>query len=170
VILSVLADSVIKIIINGYFLDVRFDIIPNLFEFKPVFNKQYSYVNYLFGLEMGFGLHLFLFCFAFVIALASYDFFKHIPNGRKLLDISFIFAFSGIICAFIGLVTGGCLDYIYLKPLFVFDLKDLYIDCFLILYFYYFFKYKKSLKSVKLKDMTGHFKNRFKSFAKNRDS
>ena len=41
VIVLVLIDSAIKIIINGYFLDVRFDIIPNLFEFRPKFNDHY---------------------------------------------------------------------------------------------------------------------------------
>ena len=167
VILLVLIDSAIKIIINGYFLDVRFDIIPNLFEFHPKFNDHYSYVNHLFGLGMGFWVHVVIFIFSLVLALAVYDFFRTLPNGHKLFNLAFIFAFSGCICAFIGLVTGGCLDYIYLKPLFVFDLKDLYLDCFVILLLYYNIKFKKELKSVKLKDMTSHFKNRFKSLTKN---
>ena len=166
VIVLVLIDSAIKIIINGYFLDVRFDIIPNLFEFRPKFNDHYTYVNHLFGLGMGFWVHVVIFTFALVLALAIYDFFRTLPNGHKLLNFAFIFAFAGSICAFIGLLTGGCLDYIYLKPLFIFDLKDLYIDCYAILFLYYFFKYKKDMKSIKFKDMTGHFKNRFKSLTK----
>jgi len=166
VIVLVLIDSAIKIIINGYFLDVRFDIIPNLFEFRPKFNDHYSYVNHLFGLGMGFWAHMIIMFFASVIAFAVYDFYRTIPDGRKMLDVAFIFAFSGIICALIADITGGCLDYIYLKPLFIFDLKDLYSNCFLILLYCYLIKYRMAMKSVKLKDMTDHFKNRFKSLMK----
>ena len=166
VVLLVAIDSAIKLIIYECFFDVRFEIIPNLFEFWPKFNDHYSYVNHLFGLGWGFWVHVVLFCFALVIALAAYDFFKTLPYGHLLLDIAFTFAFSGNICAFIGLVMGGCLDYIYLKPLFIFDLKDLYIDCYVILLLYYCIKFKKELKTVKAKDMSNYYKKRLNSLLK----
>ena len=170
VIVLVLIDSAIKIIINGYFLNVRFEIIPNLFEFRPKFNDHYSYVNHLFGLGMGFWTHIIIMCIASIIALVIYDFFRTIPDRRKMLDIAFLFCFSGIICALIADITGGCLDYIYLKPLFIFDLKDLYSNCFLILFYYYLIRNRKAMKSIKLKDQIDHFKNRFKSLTKSQKS
>ena len=157
-----LIDSAIKIIINQYFLDVRFDIIPNLFEFRPKFNDHYSYVNHLFGLGMGFWTHVVIFCFLPVILLVLYDMFSVIPNDLKLFDTAFVFCLAGYICGVIGLVTGGCLDYIYLKPLFIFDLKDLYMNCFEVLLFIFLIKNRKSLKSVKTKKLPEHFRSIFK--------
>ena len=159
VILLVVIDSAIKIIINGYFLDVRFDIIPNLFEFRPKFNDHYSYVNHLFGLGMGFWVHVIIYCFLPIILLVLYDMFSVISNNRKLFDTAFVFCFAGYICGVICLVTGGCLDYIYLKPLFIFDLKDLYVNCFEVLFFIFLFKNIKSMKTVKPQKIAEHFRS-----------
>ena len=163
-------DQVIKVVINQYFLDVRFDIIPPLFYFKPTFNHNYSYVNSLFKLGMGFWTHIIIFSFVVIITVFVYDLMKTISGNNKLLNVAFIFGFAGLLSGYIGtIVWNGCLDYIYLKPLFVFDLKDLYIDTFLVLFFLYLHKNRKYLSTFKTKDIIHHFKNRFTSHSKNED-
>jgi len=153
-------DQIIKIIIDRCFLDIRFDIIPPLFYFKPTFNHDYSWINGLFQLGIGFWAHIILFVFISVIFIALYDFMKTL-NNTKLMHITFIFGFAGMSCGLIGTIFwNGCLDYIYLKPLFVFDLKDLYVDSFVILFLVCCFKDKRLL-FVKTKDLVQHFKTRF---------
>ena len=157
-------DQIIKIVINRYFIDVRFDIIPPLFYFKPTFNHQYSWVNGLLHLGMGFWTHIIIFSFITILVVFYYDWIKTISGNSKLLNIAFIFGFAGITCSFIGTIFwNGCLDYIYLKPLFVFDLKDLYVDTFAILFCLYYLKNRKYLSTFKNKDVINHFKNRFTS-------
>ena len=156
-------DQVIKMMINRYFLDVNFDIIPPLFYFKPKFNIQYSYVNYLFRLGWGFWTHVIMRCFAVIIIVCLYDLFKTISGNAKIINIAFILGFAASFSALSdNIFWGGSLDYIYLKPLFIFDLKDLYIDTFVILFLLYFIKNKKHLSSFN-KEVTNYFKNRFTS-------
>ena len=60
-------DQAIKIIINIYFLEYQFEIIPSLLEFKPTFNDKHSWVNSLlnknFGLNVGLLPHVILYIF-----------------------------------------------------------------------------------------------------------
>jgi len=57
---------------------------------------------------------------------------------------------AAILCALIGNIIwkNGTLDYIYLKPLFVFDLKDSYSDIGIILFLIYAFKNRVQLKLI----------------------
>jgi len=161
VIVLFFVDQIIKVIIDRYFLDIKFDIIPPLFYFKPTFNHEYSWINGLFQLGLGFWANIIIFVFISVFFIALYDFTKTLSN-TKLIHITFIFGFAGMLCSLIGTILwNGCLDYIYLKPLFVFDLKDLYVDCFVILFLVCCYKDKRLL-SIKTKDFVQHFKNRFK--------
>ena len=160
----IIADQVIKIIINSFFLESQFDIIPSLFEFKPSFNDKHSYVNSLihreFNINIGFWPHIILFLLIEVAFLILYSYFRNnILERKKLLDVSFIFQTSGIICAFIGSLIwkNGTLDYIYLKPLFIFDLKDLYLNCFSIMFLIYFHKNKILIKRMKMKEVVSWF-------------
>jgi len=160
-------DQTIKIVIDRHFLDVRFDIISPLLYFSPTFNHDYTWINNLFSLGIGFWVHIVFFCFAVVpILVVGYDVFKTISNNAKIINIAFIFAFAAALSALIGTIFwGGCLDYIYLKPLFVFDLKDLYMNIFVILLLLYYLKNKKMLKEID-KDVNNHLKSRFASLFK----
>jgi hypothetical protein len=96
-----------------------------------------------------------------------YDLFKTISDNAKIINIAFIFAFATAFSALIGtFFWGGCLDYIYLKPLFVFDLKDLYMNIFVILFLLHCFKNRKPLKDVD-QDVNNYFKSRFTSLIEN---
>ena len=160
VFILVVVDQVIKIIINAFFLEYQAEIIPSLFEFRPSFNDKHSYVNVLlyrkFQINMGLWFHLILFLIIEIVIIALYICLKNsICNNRKLLDFAFIIQLAGLICALIGnlIWKNGTLDYIYLKPLFIFDLKDLYLNCFAIMFLIYFHKNKTQIKRIKMKDV-----------------
>ena len=156
-------DQTIKIVIDRYFLDVRFDIIPPLFYFRPIFNHDYTWINGLFNLEMGFWAHIIMFCFAVVILVVAYDLFKTISDNAKKINVAFIFAFATVFSALIGTIFwGGCLDYIHLKPLVIFDLKDLYMNIFIILFLLHCLKNRKPIKKMD-KVVSNHLKNWFTS-------
>ncbi|MDR1341288.1 MAG: signal peptidase II [Prevotellaceae bacterium] len=170
----VIIDQAIKIVINSFFLKSGFEIIPSLLEFKPVFNNKYSYVNDLlyeaFHINMGLWLHLVLYLTGEIIALYIYLYFKIKLNNSyiKILGWAIVFQTSGLLCALTGNLfwEKGILDYIYLKPLFVFDLKDIYIDVFICLFLVYVLKNRKQLKGIKLfsrkeiKGVIAYLKNR----------
>jgi len=96
--------------------------------------------------------------------LVLYDWFKSILINTKLLDFVFIFQLSAIICSLICNIgwSEGILDYIYLKPLFIFDLKDLYLNINIVLILFLINKNKNLLNTIKGKDLIIHIKNRFK--------
>ena len=160
-------DQVVKVVINRYFIDVKFDIIPPLFYFRPTFNYQYSWVNGLFGLGIGFWAHIIIFGFVAIVVGLAYDYMKTVYGNGKMINIAFVFSFAAVMSGFIGTILwNGCLDYIELKGFFVFDLKDLYINIFTILFFWnliYNFKHRLSFKN---KGIISHFKNRFTSLQK----
>ena len=161
-------DQIVKIVINQHFLDVRFDIIPPFFYFRPKQSQSYSYVNHLFNLGMGFWVHAIIRCFITILIVVLYDLLKTISENAKIINIAFIFAFAAILCSLIDtFLWGGSLDFIYLKPLFIFDLKDLYINVFVILFLLYYIKNRKHLSSFKNKVVINHYKNRFRGGNKN---
>ncbi len=161
----IIIDQAIKIIINTFFLETRFEIIPSLLEFKPVFNGHHSYVNSLlynkYHINIGLWPHIILFLFLEIIVLIFYSCFKNISNKTKLLDIALIFQLAGWVCALIGnlIWEKGTLDYIYLKPLFVFDLKDVYMNCFVVLFLIYTNKNRVQISTLKIRDIIIHTKN-----------
>jgi len=155
--LLIIIDQTIKIVIYSFFMEIRFEIIPSLFEFRPFFNVNHTYVNDLlykyFNINLGLLFHIVLFLFILIIFIPSLwlAFRNNIHKNKILLDVAFSFITAAAICAISGnlIWQKGTLDYIYLKPLFIFDLKDLYSNVFLILLIVYTFKNKAELKKVK---------------------
>ena len=157
-------DQIIKVVVNQFFLEVKFAIITQLFYFQPTFNHHYSWINSLFKLGRGFWEHIIIFSFDTLLIVSFLDLMRAKCGKNKLLSIAFVFCFAGLISSFIGtIIWNGCLYYIYLKPLFVFDLKDLYLNAFAVLLLVYFLKNRKLLSTITTKDVIYHFKNRFKS-------
>ena len=70
---------------------------------------------------------------------------------------------AALICALIGNLVwkNGTLDYIYFKPWFVFDLKDVYIDFGVGFFLIYAFKNKNQLNPIKSRDVFLYAKSRF---------
>ena len=162
-------DQIVKVVIYQYFLDLRFDIIPPLFYFKPKFNYNYTWINDIFQLGVGYWIHIILFVFVSIFLVIFYDWSKTISGNAKIINIAFIFGFAGILSVWACTIFWqGVLDYIYLKPLFIFDLKDLYLNLFVALYLLYFLKNRKYMASLTNKDMLNHIKKRFALLFKNR--
>lgn len=164
ILLLVLLDQAIKCIINTYFLENHFNIIPGLLEFLPTFNNRHSYIGSLLykyhNVAMGFFIHLIIILPAECLIISFYSFLRNKFQNTRLLDVAFIFQLSGAICWLIGnFRTNGELDYIYLKPLFVFDLKDVYNNCFVVFWLWFCFINGNQIKSVKVKEFTCYLKN-----------
>lgn len=160
-------DQVIKIIINTFFLESHFEIIPSIIEFKPIFNQNYSYLNDLLirhsNINLGVLFHAIMYLLGIFIITIIWDFYRNIVYS-KLIDFAFIVFMSGFFCSIIGnlIWEKGILDYIYLKPLFVFDLKDIYLNSFIFLFLAYQIKYIEifKTKNIRLKDLVLHIKSR----------
>lgn len=170
IIFLIIVDQTIKIIIQTYFGNCQFGIIPSLFEFKPIYNTKHSWINVLlnnnFGFNIGLFPHIILFFLIGFLSLAYYLYYRNcILKNVKLLDTSFIFLYAGLICALIGnlIWEKGTLDYIYLKPLFVFDLKDLYLDIFIVTFIIYFIKNKSQLRPIKSRNVFSYVKSILKT-------
>jgi hypothetical protein len=170
ILILIVIDQSIKIIINTYFGDCRFEIIPSLIEFIPTFNAKHSWVNTLlnenFGIDVGLLPHIILYLLIGILITVYFSYLRHnIPNNKKLIDASIIFLMATLFCALIGnlIWKNGTLDYIYLKPLFVFDLKDLYSDFGVALFLIYAFKNRNLLKNrIKTRDVFLYAKNKLK--------
>jgi len=168
-------DQIIKIVINAYFIETNFVIIPSLFEFTPIFNGKHSYINILlynnFNIDMGLWIHVISFMIIQAFILLLYDFLRcKIHNNAKILDYAIVFQLSAMICALIGnlIWEKGTLDYIYLKPLFVFDLKDLYNTCFMILFPLTLLIHRKHFDSIKMSGLISHLINRLQNRVMNK--
>jgi hypothetical protein len=116
-----------------------------------------------FHIDIGLYAHIILFLIIEVVVLIFYGYFRNNNlKNKKLLDFAFIFQSAGIIYAFIGnlIWKKGTLDYIYLKSLFVFDLKDLYMNCcFVVLFLMFALRNDTEIRKMKVKDIVLHIKN-----------
>ena len=166
----IVIDQSVKIIINAYFVGCKFDIIPSLVEFNPTFNVRHSYVNTLlndnFGLNVGLLPHVILYLFIGILIYAYFSYMRSTIAGHKILiDGASICFYASLFCALIGnlIWKKGTLDYIELKPLFVFDLKDIYIDSGIVLFLLYIIKNKTQLNQpIKTKNVFQQAINRLK--------
>jgi hypothetical protein len=142
IIILIVIDQLIKIVIYNYSFNLRFELIPSVLEFYPKFNLNYSYVNDLYNLNIGLLVHTVFMLTMLIIMIFIFYYWKKI-NHTTLLDISFIFFIAGYVCVLIGYFfwKEGILDYISLIPLsIIFDLKDLYLNCFSVLLIIYILK------------------------------
>ena len=173
VLILITIDQAIKILINTYFRNTHFEIIPSLIEFKPTFNERHSWVNNLlddnFGINVGLIPHIILYILIGIFIPMLFSYFRNnILADKKLIDIAIIFMMAAVLGALIGnlIWKNGTLDYIYLKPWFVFDLKDLYSDLGIITFLIYAFKnrgqFDKLTKGMKIIDVYIDTKNRLR--------
>ena len=171
ILILITIDQSIKILIHNFYGDLHFEIIPSLFEFKPTFNVKHSWINTLlnknFGINVGLFPHVVLYVLIGIFIPLFFSFYRNnIPTNTKLIDLAIVFLLAAVICALIGnlIWRNGTLDYIYLKPWFVFDLKDLYSDIGIVIFLIYAFKNREHLeklsKGLKIRDVYIDTKNR----------
>lgn len=169
IILLVLIDQGVKLIVYTSFIDTNFEIIPKVLDFKPTFNSKYSFVNDSIykntGMDAGLLFHIILFAIIWFIQFVGYKFFKSIDLHNKTIDVSMAFFTSAVICAYLGMLVWekGIVDFLHFKLHFnfVFDLKDVYINCFVALFFISTIKIEMK-HNVKLVDLWNYLKGLFR--------
>ena len=163
IIVLVAIEQVIKLVISTNYRDITFEIIPSLLEFKPTLNDKSFYWLSLMNINVGRWGRLVTGITFFGVLCLFYLCMKAISKKGKMLDAAFIFGFAGLLCSLSdNIFFGGSWDYAYLKPLFVFDLKDLYLDCFAILTPIFFYKNKAEINNVNIKDIISFAKSKLK--------
>lgn len=131
ILLLVLIDQGIKIYISSNLMNVNIYFLNDMLGFKPHINTAYSWLNSLTNLGIGLLPHIILNTIILIISIAILDFIKQRYKEDKIINYLFIFLLAGTICSLIDrMFWGGSLDYIYLKNLFTFDLKDAYLTTF----------------------------------------
>jgi signal peptidase II len=131
VLLLVLIDQAIKIYISNNLMNKKFYIFNNILGFKPYINLEYSWLNSISNLGISFLTHVVFNTLILLISFVVFRFIKVKYNEDKIVNGSFIFLFAGELCSLIDKIGwGGSLDYILLKGLFIFDLKDVYVSLF----------------------------------------
>ena len=176
----IIIDQLIKILIYNFYLELNFEIIPSILEFRPSFNIKHSWINSLLsknaGINVGLLPHVVLYLLiGFLIPMYFSYFRNNIARNKKLIDIALIFLMATIVCALIGNImwNKGTLDYVYLKSFFVFDLKDFYADLGVAFFLFYAFRNRKQLelmKNVKMKDVYRETKFRLNEIRNNNAS
>lgn len=118
-----------KLIINNFFFDEYFEIIPNFLSFHPIINTEGSWLNARFGAGIGFPVLILINFIAIILFIELYRYSKY--KNLKCFDIDMCFSFitAGALCSLIDKVFyGGSLDFIGISNLFIADIKDIYIN------------------------------------------
>ncbi len=124
----------IKLIVNRN-LNASFPILPPLLYFQPMFNRDYSWINSMFQLGVGRGIHIALVLAMLVLIFLAYRYCAQRSDGSRYVNAMFSILIAGALCSLIDkLFWGGSLDYILLKGFFTFDLKDVYINAFIAMF------------------------------------
>lgn len=141
----IIIEQWIKIIINKSYLDSFEPILKPYLYFKPMFNRDYSWINSLFQLGVDRWLHIVMVGIIIILIILIYSYLSFSNLNTKLVSTSFGFLLAGGICSLIDKVLwNGSLDYIYVNQMFTFDLKDLYIDIFIgLILIMFIFDHKK---------------------------
>jgi len=127
--LLIIVEQVIKIIIYRCYFCLETPLLPPWVYFRPLFNRDYSWINSLFQLGLCRLCHIIVVAIAIVSILLLYFYLKKRQITSGLLDFTFSVLFAGAICSLLDKVFwDGSLDYIWLKGFFTFDLKDVYIN------------------------------------------
>lgn len=164
-----LLDQGSKIIINNFFFETRFDIIPRFLSFHPIINTKGSWLNVRFGTGIGFPMLILLNVIAIFLFIEFYRYYISLGNKNFWSDLCFVSIISGCLCSLIDKVFyGGSLDFIGISNLFIADLKDIYINIaiFAFILTAYFSGFLTSEDDSKLKDDLIAIKNFLKFILK----
>ncbi len=147
----IIADQTIKLIIRYNFLQLRFDIVGGLLYFQPLHNTKLSWINSLFGTNVGFLPHVITNMLILILLVWGRRYAKSIRSIPMPVEYSFTFILAGAICSVIDKIFwGGSLDFIGLFSWFIFDTKDLYITAGVTIFAVYTLSY--SFKNPKVEN------------------
>lgn len=163
VIILVATEQIIKLIISLNYQDISLEIIPSLIDFKPTLNNKTFYWLGLMDIDVGRWLRLATAIIILSALCLFYLYLKRTLQNKKWLDISFVFGIAGVLCSLSdNIFFRGSWDYVYLKPLFIFDLKDIYMDCFSIFFLICCYRNRTEISNIKMKNIISFLKNELK--------
>lgn len=163
VIILVAIEQIIKLIICLNYQDISLEILPSLVDFKPTLNNKTFYWLGLMNIDVGRWLRLATAIIILSALCLFYLYLKRTLQNKKWLDISFVFGIAGVLCSLSdNIFFGGSWDYVYLKPLFIFDLKDIYMDCFSIFFLICCYRNRTEISNIKMKNIISFLKNELK--------
>ncbi|MDR0750643.1 MAG: signal peptidase II [Tannerellaceae bacterium] len=158
-IVLVVTDQAVKWIISTNYQHVTVEIIPSLLDFKPILNNKSFYWLSLMNIYVGRWARMATAVIFSGILCLFYLYMKGIFRNKTCLDVAFIFGFAGMLCSLSdNIFFGGSWDYVYLKPLFVFDLKDLYLNGFAVFSTISCYQNRTETSEIKMKGIISFLK------------
>lgn len=127
IIIFILLDQIIKILINAYCINNYYDI-SNRIAIKPMLNKDYSYVNSTFGIDMNLQTHIILINIILLILIIIYKYILDNNANMKSAVLGLKLLIAGCSCSLVDkIIWAGSLDYICIKGFLILDVKDIYL-------------------------------------------
>lgn len=129
--LLIIIDQVIKILIWEFAFGQLLVIIPRILRFEPYQNTSLNWFASMAGVTMPLFLMIILQLAAAGALIVFYQYQSDcFPPTNAWLHYGFSCALAGVACSFLDVTCwGGSLDYIGLLNWFIFDLKDVYLNC-----------------------------------------
>lgn len=158
VILLTTLEQGLKVVINNYSLLVTTPILRPWLYFSPMFNRDYSWINSMLKLNLGRWFHIILVAGLLIFVYLFYRFIQYSLKTDRLINTTFAFLFAGAICSLIDKVFwNGSLDYIQVRGMFTFDLKDAYINVFIGLFVLMVVTNHRGIRQVNEEDVLRDF-------------
>lgn len=153
----VIIEQGIKLIIRNY-QGPEVTLLGNFVYFRPTHNTYYSWFNSMLGFENTRTFHITLTLMLLVLSIIVFRYVNKRKGVKLEASLLEIFLVSGIICSLIDRVFwGGSLDYIGLRGMFVFDLKDVYLSTFQVLGLLLAIKHWKAIDKISEKELALDF-------------
>lgn len=143
IIALVVIDQAIKIVIYKCFFALRLNIIGDLVIFYPKQNTKMSWGGHFIEILSDKGVTVAINLLILLIFMTAYNYYRtKKPAGSLGVKLIYVFGLAAVVCSLIDKVCwNGSLDYIALKGLFIFDLKDCYITVAEVLFVFIAIKY-----------------------------
>lgn len=147
-------DHGIKLVIFLIGVDkINYQIVPNLIYLQPKYNLYGSYLGSLFSIKFSNLSYIVLYIIVGFLLVEGYNFYVTRNNETFWSSSFYLMVLAGIVASgFDKVFWGKTLDTLYIKPLFVCDLKDFYITFALFFIAVQVFKEESTPKKTTLKD------------------
>lgn len=153
----IIVEQGIKLLVRSY-QGYEVSLLGDFVYFRPTHNTYYSWFNSMLGFENTRGVHIILTVAMLVLAILIFRYAYKRKGNLLELNLLELFLMAGIVCSLLDRVFwGGSLDYIGLRGLFVFDLKDVYLSTFQVLAIYLVIKNWKAINAVSDKEIVIDF-------------
>lgn len=153
----IIVEQGIKLLVRNY-QGAEVSLVGDFVYFRPTHNTYYSWFNSMLGFENTRVFHIVLTVVILVLAILIFRYAYKRKGNLLEINLLELFLMAGIVCSLLDRVFwGGSLDYIGLRGLFVFDLKDVYLSTFQVLAVYLVIKNWKGINAISEKELASDF-------------